>query len=181
MLYCVNTMHKQDTTNDGFTLVELLIVIVVIAILATISIVAYTNIQRRAENAKTISGVTQYVTILHSYKVLNGDYPTTAGGGRYSCLGTGYAGDVCHVSDGSEMGVNDDAFNAAVRTVASSLPQLSTKMLTISGTQSTAGGSFHYNSKMIRYHLAGTNQECSAGGTGYSYNGTTTQCRIILD
>ena len=34
--------------NNGFTIVELLIVIVVIAILAAISIVAYNGIQQRA-------------------------------------------------------------------------------------------------------------------------------------
>ena len=34
--------------NTGFTIVELLIVIVVIAILATVSVVAYTGIRQRA-------------------------------------------------------------------------------------------------------------------------------------
>src|SRR5690554_3746529 len=36
--------------KDGFTIVELLIVIVVIAILAAISVVAYTGIQNRAND-----------------------------------------------------------------------------------------------------------------------------------
>lgn len=44
-------MHKQNTLRSGFTIVELLIVIVVIAILAAISIVAYTGIQQRARTA----------------------------------------------------------------------------------------------------------------------------------
>ena len=39
----------------GFTIVELLIVIVVIAILAAISIVAYNGIQSRANNTKIVS------------------------------------------------------------------------------------------------------------------------------
>ena len=43
--------------QSGFTIVELLIVIVVIGILAAITIVAYNGIQTRAENAKTINGV----------------------------------------------------------------------------------------------------------------------------
>lgn len=39
---------KTVTTRHGFTLVELLISIVVIAILAAISVVAYSGVQERA-------------------------------------------------------------------------------------------------------------------------------------
>lgn len=62
----------------GFTIVELLIVIVVIAILAAITIVAYTGIQDRANASAMVSEVTQVVKKLEAYKVQNADlYPTT--------------------------------------------------------------------------------------------------------
>lgn len=88
---------------SGFTIVELLIVIVVIAILATISIVAYTGIQNRAAQAAILSEATQWKKLLQAYKAANGGYPlpvaigdplTSGGPGINSqnayCLGTGF-------------------------------------------------------------------------------------------
>lgn len=42
--------HKKSLYSRGFTIVELLIVIVVIAILAAISVVAYNGVQTRAKD-----------------------------------------------------------------------------------------------------------------------------------
>ena len=72
---------KQRTY--AFTIVELLIVIVVIAILATISVVTYTGIQQRAVNTKTEQAVAEWVKILSTYKAMKGQYPNTS-----ACLGT---------------------------------------------------------------------------------------------
>lgn len=57
----------------GFTIVELLIVIVVIAILATIVIVSYNGISRRAEESAVQSSVQQVVSKLDIYAISNGD------------------------------------------------------------------------------------------------------------
>ncbi|MBC7868728.1 prepilin-type N-terminal cleavage/methylation domain-containing protein [Candidatus Saccharibacteria bacterium] len=59
----------------GFTIVELLIVIVVIGILAAISIVAYTGIQTRAQAAAVTSALGQTNKKLALYLVDNGTYP----------------------------------------------------------------------------------------------------------
>lgn len=79
-------MPPITRNSSGFTIVELLVVIVVIGILAAITIVAYNGIQERARKANLISAVKAYNTNLNLYYVDNGKYPTTS---TY-CLGTGY-------------------------------------------------------------------------------------------
>ena len=60
----------------GFTIVELLIVIVVIAILAAISIVAYAGIQDRAHNTTVQSDLANNAKKLKEYQIVTGAYPT---------------------------------------------------------------------------------------------------------
>lgn len=65
----------RGQARRGFTIVELLIVIVVIAILASISVVAYNGIQQRTNDAKRISDISKMVEALELYKIDNGEYP----------------------------------------------------------------------------------------------------------
>jgi prepilin-type N-terminal cleavage/methylation domain-containing protein len=98
-------LSKKQT---GFTIVELLIVIVVIAILAAITIVAYNGIQNRANNTQVVSLVRGYVTAIAAYNAENGAYPTGT-----SCLGVGYPGGFCH-SDQGIYAENRNGFNTVV-------------------------------------------------------------------
>ena len=68
-------MRRKSAT--GFTIVELLIVIVVIAILAAITIVAYRGIQDRAKVSAAKSAVAQAVKKVAVYNAANEQYPTT--------------------------------------------------------------------------------------------------------
>ena len=61
----------------GFTVVELLIVIVVIAILATITIIAYNGINLRAKNTTLISDLKNAANQLGVYNANNASYPTS--------------------------------------------------------------------------------------------------------
>jgi prepilin-type N-terminal cleavage/methylation domain-containing protein len=65
----------QAQAQAGFTIVELLIVIVVIAILAAITIVAYNGIQTRTYDAVVRSDFSTIYKKLAMYKVEWGTYP----------------------------------------------------------------------------------------------------------
>ena len=64
----------------GFTIVELLIVIVVIAILAAISVVAYNGIQQRARDNIRKQDLAQLAKALKLYSVDNGNHVSTGSG-----------------------------------------------------------------------------------------------------
>ncbi|MFV0632731.1 prepilin-type N-terminal cleavage/methylation domain-containing protein [Demequina sp.] len=61
------------TARAGFTIVELLIVVVVIAILAAITIVAYNGISNRAKSSASLSGVEQAGKKVATYAIANGN------------------------------------------------------------------------------------------------------------
>jgi general secretion pathway protein G len=63
--------------QKGFTIVELLIVIVVIGILAAITIVAYNGVQQRARDAQRQSDVVAITKALEMYYLDHGQYPGT--------------------------------------------------------------------------------------------------------
>jgi prepilin-type N-terminal cleavage/methylation domain-containing protein len=70
---------SYNQKKSGFTIVELLIVVVVIAILAAITIVSYNGIRQRAVTSAMQSELSQAVKSIESAKVLSGTdkYPST--------------------------------------------------------------------------------------------------------
>lgn len=79
------TLESTRKGKSGFTIVELLIVVVVIAILAAITIVSFNGIQAQAANSKTSKALSDWVKILNMYRADNGRWPN-----GWTCLGEGY-------------------------------------------------------------------------------------------
>lgn len=71
-------------STSGFTIVELLIVVVVIAILAAISVVAYTSIQERARDSIRADAMAKIERALELYKTDHGRYPSATANPGYS-------------------------------------------------------------------------------------------------
>jgi prepilin-type N-terminal cleavage/methylation domain-containing protein len=80
-------MISLKKRNQGFTIVELLIVIVVIGILALLVITTYSGIQAKARNSKRQTDIQSIQTQLEAFFSQNGYYPSltdmqgTASGG----------------------------------------------------------------------------------------------------
>ncbi|MFO0971185.1 MAG: prepilin-type N-terminal cleavage/methylation domain-containing protein [Candidatus Saccharimonadales bacterium] len=68
-------MRKVSLSQKGFTIVELLIVIVIIGILATIGFVAFSGAQNKANKSKAESTLSQVKSKLGEYYATNNTYP----------------------------------------------------------------------------------------------------------
>lgn len=68
---------KQNSKKTGFTLIELLVVIAVIALLASVVLVALSNSRTKARNAKRLSDVTQLASALSLYQNTCNGFPQT--------------------------------------------------------------------------------------------------------
>lgn len=73
---------RGQSLRHGFTIVELLIVIVVIGLLASITVVAYNGIQVRARDSKRAQDFATIQKMLRTYEAKNGGVPhvSTYGG-----------------------------------------------------------------------------------------------------
>ena len=69
------TNFKQK--SRGFTIVELLVVIVVIGILATITIVSYTGITQKANSTKALSNAQSVLNVAEVFASAENFYPAT--------------------------------------------------------------------------------------------------------
>jgi len=173
---------NNKTKQQGFTIVELLIVIVVIGILAAITIVAYNGIQQRAKNSQVIAGANAYYKAILNYKTTYNVLPTATG-----CLGANYPGNNCWM-DGStpNQSVNATLDTQLSEFIGSNKPTLATSLLKMGSggiyTNLSRAGLTYTNSganKELRYYLDGNNQTCISGFS-FANEADLTNCIITL-
>lgn len=83
-------MNKWVQKQKGFTIVELLIVIVVIGILAAITIVAYNGAQTRADTVARQSEMMAWKKAFEIYRASEGTWPSGMAPNTFYCLGEGF-------------------------------------------------------------------------------------------
>ena len=171
----------------GFTIVELLIVIVVIGILAAIVIIAFNGIQIRAYEAKALSIVNAYEKGLKMYKAEKGRYPSYTNDNMsnvWVCLGSadqypardGFAAGQCETWSGPTV-VTDEGFVNELRTVMG--PPVSGELPVIDyGSGRARGVMYHAAGQSIDYYMKGTGA-CPRGVKTID-NGNT-RCVIHID
>ncbi len=194
-------LRQKNQHQRGFTIVELLIVIIVIGVIAAITIIAYNGMQIRAENTKTLAAVNQYAKALQLYKTNTGDYPLAGGGFQFGCIAesgtcamvSGTAGPDCASIGASGV---SNTLNTAIKTVIPRIPSASDQTMqcegkTVKGALYVMYGTYFgpdIRNGYIIYYLRG-DQPCAtpAGSNLVTPNGRiyystgTTRCYIQFD
>lgn len=169
-------MSAWARKQTGFTIVELLIVIVVIAILAAITVMAYTGIQTRAKDSQMASAMNAYVKGVTLYYSTYGSLPVA--NTSIACFDGTSCWSGASTADGAYL-------RAELQKTMGSLPGLPyTALLVPSATTTDEPNGTNYTGTYILFQQS-TDQACQAiAGTRYLNAGTGTNvrsCRAALE
>lgn len=127
-------MLNKKLNKSGFTIVELLVVIVVIGILAAITIVSYSGISKRAIIAGLQSDLTNNAKLLKMYNAEHSYYPNTLDGNgcpltpdadKSYCLKASSGTDITYSGIGQSFNLTATKNSIKYRVTESSSPTLS--------------------------------------------------------
>jgi prepilin-type N-terminal cleavage/methylation domain-containing protein len=128
---------KLKQKDHGFTIVELLVVIVVIGILAAITIVSYTGITAKANTSKSQSNAQAVQSVAEAYNADNGYYPGTLAAFTTGSASTHLPSGVSVIADAAVSTMTSAASNTGTVVAYSCLSPCS-------ATGGTTGGRIAY-------------------------------------
>lgn len=188
---------RIPSSRRGFTIVELLIVVVVIGILAAVVIVSYNGVTKRANYTQIADTVYKYKDALALYKIEHKQYPVFGGPGMEGfCLGEGYPnydgdpeGDCINDHDFAAFNFNEEPdLNEALKPFMPELPTIQKDGFVANGHRFN-GLMYMYDPyirvddqwagrAIIFYYLEGIDQDCQVpvlryvgSGSGIGLNG----------
>lgn len=175
MIYLIP--QRTSRSSPGFTLVELLIVIVVVGVLAAITVVAFNGVSARSRNVRTIAVVQSYRKAIVAYRTLNNTYPPVNAG--RACLGAGYSdanGDGSgDCGETANLASEDASFFNALKVIIANQPTVNSARVNMPYQTSTFTGAAIYNWSgfkvdnisnpyYLMYVLEGDRTDCQASG-----------------
>ena len=182
--------------GNGFTIVELLVVIVVIGVLASITVVALNGVQRKAYVTMVNDGGLKILKVFTAYHAATGTFPST---GIYSCIGElenypaqdNFAAGECSISStppysSGNSEINDTAMTQ-IRTITPRLSVPRVKPILYVDSDAYYRGYFYSTAvsggmitARIHWYFDGNIESCGAA-TYYSIDsGRNTMCRASV-
>lgn len=79
--------YKKETSQKGFTLIEMIVVVAIIGILTTIVLAALNQARAKARDADRYADLKQVQLALEIYRDVHGEYPDTGGEWQSICNG----------------------------------------------------------------------------------------------
>ncbi len=156
--------------RGGFTLIEIMVVIAILAILTAVIILAYNGVQQRARNAQIAATVKEYKDALVLARSQTGSYPEPTTPGTRVCLGNNYPTSQCWFG----AGATDSTFMTSLQGVTGGklpmpvLPNVNLKgvMYVASSLGNRVDGASYAAATpvaMLVYGVEGDNTRCPVG------------------